>query len=95
MKRKRLSKLSPVKSNVDAQQLEEIYKIRALFADISYVSVVNRNKSTLIRLTFAERVSENTHRAVTSVILTPEDLQGLYNIITTTLENLRKLGRIE
>lgn len=90
MKRKKTNQV------INTEMLNSIYKVRANHADRVYVTTLIKGKNTNIRLTFAENVPEtNSEVPVNAVLMNVEDLQGLYNVLGTTLQNLRSLGRIE
>jgi hypothetical protein len=57
------------------------------------VSPRTLDKSTEVRLTFNEYDGEKPHARV-AVTLAIEDVQLLYNTLTTLLQNMREMGRI-
>ena len=85
-----------IPTKVKDAAIENIYKVRAVYADMFYITVVVRGKTTFIRLTFTENIADqNKHIPVSATLMAIEDFQQLYNLMGDMLQNLRKIGRIE
>ena len=81
---------------VDSAAIANIYNIRAHFADMVYASSIFKNTTTNVRLTFVETVPElNKHMPVAAVVMTIDDFQAMYNLMTHQLQNLRHMGKIQ
>jgi len=94
-RQKRVKKNLPKVTEVDRQQMEDVYAIRPIFATGVYLTPILQEKSTLVRLTFAEfnhSLSKNTPCA--AVVTSIEDVQNIYNAMTVFLQQMRTMGRI-
>lgn len=83
-------------SDLDKTYLDQVFKAPAKFATGVALTIFSSGDSTNIRMTFTEKdTAQNKTYPVTAVALSLDDVQLVYNAMTTLLQQMRELGRIK
>lgn len=82
-------------SQIDEKIIRDIYKLKSQYVNGVYITPIMFEKSTMVRLAFTEN-NFTLKEQVPNIALacTLEDLQIMYNAMTTLLQQMRELGRI-
>jgi len=84
------------RTQMDVDKVRKLYSLKPTFVTGCYLTPLLQPKSTVIRAVFTE-YSQDLAADLPSVAIaiTVEDLQLIYNAMTTLLQNMRTMGRIE